>query len=136
MPLPHQSFDHAGAICNLGPPNRIWGEWPVLSNQTCRLLLSPSGTCLYHDQTYSENERERTDGQERHLDIGELALDPYQIRRIEEHVASAVSEVLESHFPDCPQTPRLTHLMATAAVAVLEAVVDKSSPGAPRPAGS
>lgn len=136
MPLSHQSFDHAGGVCNLGPPDRIWAGRPGLSNETCRLLLSPSGPRLYHDQTYPENERQLTDGQERRLDIGELALDPYQIRRLEEHLASAVSGVLESHFPDCPRNPRLTHLMAKAAVAVLEAVVDKSGPGAPRPAGS
>ncbi len=63
-------------------------------------------------------------------------MDPNQIRRLEEHVASAIAGVLEGHFADCPQTPRLTHLMAKAAVAVLEAVAEKSGPGSSRTAGS
>ena len=62
-------------------------------------------------------------------------MDPDQVRRLEEEIDAAIVKVLEKHFPGPLPSPRTTHWMATAAVAVLEAVAEKPSPPPPRPAG-
>ena len=63
-------------------------------------------------------------------------MDSHQVRKLEELVAAAISEVLKSHFPGPPVNPKTTHLMAKAAVTVLEAIADKPGAGGSRPADS
>jgi hypothetical protein len=46
-----------------------------------------------------------------------------EVRELEDACERALSEVLQRRLPP-PWSPRLSHLMAKAAVAVLEAVVD------------
>lgn len=62
-------------------------------------------------------------------------MDSHQVRQLEEQIASAITGVLKSHFPSQPVTARTTHLMAKAAVTVLEAVVEKPGAGGPRDGG-
>ncbi len=55
-------------------------------------------------------------------------MDSHQVRQLEEQVARAIAVVLKSHSPGHRESPRITHLMAKAAVAVLEAVEEKPDP--------
>ena len=50
---------------------------------------------------------------------------PDQVRQLEERIDAAIAEVLKKHFPGRPVSPRTRHLMAKAAVTVLEAVAEK-----------
>jgi len=63
-------------------------------------------------------------------------MDSHQVRQLEEQVARAITVVLKSHFPGHRESPRITHLMAKAAVAVLEAVVEKPGPNSAGSDGS
>lgn len=63
-------------------------------------------------------------------------MDSHQVRQLEEQVARAISVVLKSHLPGHRESPRTTHLMAKAAVAVLEAVVEKPGSNPPVSEGS
>jgi hypothetical protein len=47
---------------------------------------------------------------------------PDLIRQLEERLDTAIAEVLEKHLSRPPVSPRTRHLMAKAAVTVLEAV--------------
>ena len=62
-------------------------------------------------------------------------MDPNHVRHLEEQMEVAIADVLREHFPGPPVSPRTTHLMAKAAVTVLEAVEEKLAPGKPRDAG-
>ena len=49
-------------------------------------------------------------------------MDPEEVRGLEEASERALADVLRQHLHD-PVSPRVRHLMAKAAVAVLEAVI-------------
>jgi hypothetical protein len=63
-------------------------------------------------------------------------MDSHQVRQLEEQVARAITVVLKEHLPGHRESPRTTHLMAKAAVAVLEAVVEKPAANSPGSSGS
>ena len=56
---------------------------------------------------------------------------PGQVRQLEEQLEAAITLVLERHFPGPPVMARTRHLMAKAAVTVLEAVAVKPERDAP-----
>ena len=60
---------------------------------------------------------------------------PDQVRQLEERIDAAITELIEKNFPGPPVSPRTTHLMAKAAVTVLEAVAEKPGRDAPRDDG-
>jgi hypothetical protein len=63
-------------------------------------------------------------------------MDSLKVRQLEEQISAAITGVIKSHFlPGQPVTARTTHLMAKAAVAVLEAVQEKPGPNTPRSDG-
>jgi len=62
-------------------------------------------------------------------------MDPNLVHHLEEQIDAAIADVLREHFPGPPVSPRTTHLMAKAAVTVLEAVEQKPATGTPRDAG-
>jgi hypothetical protein len=53
-------------------------------------------------------------------------MDPNDVRRLEEACERAMAEVLRKHYSSTVQ-PRICHLMAKAAVAVLEAVTESGA---------
>jgi hypothetical protein len=57
---------------------------------------------------------------------------PDLIRLLEEQIAAAIADRLEKHFARPQVTPRTTHLMAKAAVTVLEAVQSEQGRDKPR----
>jgi hypothetical protein len=61
-------------------------------------------------------------------------MDHEQVRQLEDAIDAAIAYVLGKHVPGPPLTPKTTHLMAKAAVAVLEAVAEKSPATPPLPA--
>lgn len=62
-------------------------------------------------------------------------MDAKQVHELEDELESAMEEVLRKWFPGPPVGPRTTHLMAKAAVAVLEAVAEHSEHEARRVSG-
>ena len=57
-------------------------------------------------------------------------MDQLEVRRLEDEIDTAIAEVLNTLQPRRPVSPRITHLMAKAAVTVLEAVEEKPDPDA------
>src|SRR5271157_6405493 len=91
-------------------------------------------SCLDDCRSSQENCKKRFDCRKPKLVfLEDPAMDSHQVRQLEEQVASATTGVLKSHFPGYPESPRITHLMAKAAVAVLEAVVCSRAPRTARP---
>ncbi len=64
-------------------------------------------------------------------------MDSPKVRQLEEEISAAITGVIKSHyhFPGRPVTARTIHLMAKAAVAVLEAVEEKPGPNSPPSGG-
>jgi hypothetical protein len=63
-------------------------------------------------------------------------MDPNQVRRLEEHIEAAIADELRRHFAELSLRPHTAHLMAKAAVAVLEAVEERPDRDSPRHAGA
>jgi hypothetical protein len=58
-------------------------------------------------------------------------MDAEQVHELEERIATAIDEVLQNLRPELHVESLTTHLMAKAAVTVLEAVEDRRGPGKP-----
>lgn len=58
-------------------------------------------------------------------------MDADQVSRLEQRISEAIEEALRSGEPGLSVNPRTAHLMAKAAVAVLEAVQENRRPSEP-----